>query len=246
MGENYQKHLNGGKHLKNMQRIKEISFRRKIGDGSLRTGMENDEKPSQYAERIKQFHMTRATRQFTETAHPHPKDRSRQSTEHRHHPERARPGHRKGPNGHADAHRIRHRARPLALRALPLPRPLAPPRAGHPTEGRGLGRPSRCSTGGRQTGDPGQGGRHPSLNRHPFRARRSTFPSTSAKNMEYSSAKCEIKRPRRWKFCRLTSPQKTIKKGQLLFKNSDVSPVIWLFHPKRLFASISQECPTCE
>merc|ERR1712029_1023245 len=73
MGENYQKHLNGGKHLKNMQRIKEISFRRKIGDGSLRTGMENDEKPSQYAERIKQFHMTRADSPVYGDGSPSPK-----------------------------------------------------------------------------------------------------------------------------------------------------------------------------
>ena len=51
-------HKSGARHLKNMQRIREMSYRYN-SDGSLRTGMENDEKPSQFKDRVKQFYRGR-------------------------------------------------------------------------------------------------------------------------------------------------------------------------------------------
>ena len=50
--------MNGGPHLKKMQRIREMSFGRS-NDGSLRTGRENDEKPSHFHDRVRQFNKAR-------------------------------------------------------------------------------------------------------------------------------------------------------------------------------------------
>jgi len=71
--ENFVKHQNGGPHLKNLQRIREMSFRRNE-DGSLRTGMENDEKPSHYQERIASFYKAK------ESAEPSSPGRSRDTS----------------------------------------------------------------------------------------------------------------------------------------------------------------------
>jgi len=59
--------------LKNLHRIREMSFRSNE-DGSLRTGMENDEKPSHYQQRIASFYKAK------ESAEPSSPGRSRDTS----------------------------------------------------------------------------------------------------------------------------------------------------------------------
>lgn len=72
-------HKSGARHLKNMQRIREMSYRYN-SDGSLRTGMENDEKPSQFQDRVKQFNKMR---ERTPSPSPPPRGWSRASPDYR-------------------------------------------------------------------------------------------------------------------------------------------------------------------